>query len=523
MQSPLSAFAALTGYGSTKRTLLLETADVDSKQDTQSLLMLGAHLELRCTGRIVSMTAVTDSGKAILAHTLTKLDASVRSQLDASGSHLELEFPKIPVDLEEEQRLKSLTPFQVLRHLLDDLAENTDDQDALCVGGVFGYDMLATFENLPDVTSGVNPCPDMVFYLAETLLVIDHAERTTSLQTTAFVGPTAPQDWATANHLFTRYERSIRTLTPKLEVTGKPVPDAPLAVDISDEEFSGRVNRLKGHIDIGDIFQVVLSRCFSLPCADTFVAYQQLKSLNPSPYMFYVNDPDFVLFGASPESALRYESNTRKATVCPIAGTRKRGKKPNGDLDTEYDARIELELRTDEKELSEHLMLVDLARNDLAKISAAGTRHVEQLLKVDRYSHVMHLVSKVAGTLRDDLDALHAYQACMNMGTLVGAPKIKAAELIRQVEGTRRGSYGGAVGYINGRGDLDSCIVIRSACVVDGVAHIQAGAGIVLDSDPIAEANETRSKANAVITAVLKANLIVTEKSMAAEAIPVTQ
>ena len=227
-----------------------------------------------------------------------------------------------------------------------------------------------------------------------------------------------------------------------------------------------------------------------------------LKKQNPSPYMFYMQDADFTIFGASPESALKYDKASNQVEVYPIAGTRPRGKRADGSVDADLDSRIELNLREDEKEKSEHIMLVDLARNDVAKVSEPGTRYVKDLLKVDRYSHVMHLVSRVVGQLRSDLDALHAYQACMNMGTLVGAPKVSAATLIRQVEKQRRGSYGGAVGYINGNGDMDTCIVIRSAFVKNGVAYIQAGAGVVYDSDPLSEANETRSKAQAVINAV---------------------
>jgi anthranilate synthase component 1 len=208
------------------------------------------------------------------------------------------------------------------------------------------------------------------------------------------------------------------------------------------------------------------------------------------------------MFGASPESALKYSADTNIVEIYPIAGTRPRGKRPNGQLDPDLDSRIELDLREDTKEKSEHMMLVDLARNDVARVSKPGTRYVKDLLKVDRYSHVMHLVSRVIGELREDLDALHAYQACMNMGTLVGAPKVSAARLIRGVEKQRRGSYGGAVGYLNGEGDMDSCIVIRSTFVKQGTAYIQAGAGVVYDSDPQAEADETRSKAQAVISAI---------------------
>ena len=251
---------------------------------------------------------------------------------------------------------------------------------------------------------------------------------------------------------------------------------------------------------------MVPSRSFSLPCPDPISAYQKLKETNPSPYMFYLKDSDFILFGASPESAIKFTQETQDVEIYPIAGTRRRGFNKDGTINKDLDGRLELELRLDKKETSEHLMLVDLARNDVARISEPGTRHVAELLQVDRYSHVMHLVSRVVGKLRSDLDALHAYQACMNMGTLVGAPKISASNLVRKVEKKRRGSYGGAVGYINGNGDMDSCIVIRSAFVKDGIAQAQAGAGVVYDSVPQLEADETRSKAAAVLNAVALAH-----------------
>jgi anthranilate synthase component 1 len=222
--------------------------------------------------------------------------------------------------------------------------------------------------------------------------------------------------------------------------------------------------------------------------------------------MFYIQDEKFTLFGASPESALKYASDTNQIEIYPIAGTRPRGKNPDGSINFDLDGRLELDLRNDKKENAEHMMLVDLARNDVARISEAGTRHLADLLKTDRYSHVMHLVSRVVGQLRHDLDALHAYQACMNMGTLTGAPKIRAMQLIRSVEQERRGSYGGAVGYMTGEGDLDTCIVIRSAYIENGMASVQAGAGVVYDSDPQAEADETRGKAQAVIAAIQMAH-----------------
>ena len=239
-----------------------------------------------------------------------------------------------------------------------------------------------------------------------------------------------------------------------------------------------------------------------MPCTKPFAAYEKLRVFNPSPYMYYIIDDDFTLFGASPETYVKVDGKSRRIEIRPIAGTRRRGVTPEGEIDHELDMRLEAELRLDEKELAEHMMLVDLARNDVARVSEPKTRGLEQLLSVDRYSHVMHLVSCVKGQLRKDLDGLHAYQASMNMGTLVGAPKVKAAEILRQIEKTKRGFYGGAVGYFEGDGNMNTAIVIRSALVRDGVAHVRAGAGVVYDSVPDDETQETKNKAEAVLRAI---------------------
>ena len=325
---------------------------------------------------------------------------------------------------------------------------------------------------------------------AKPVLVNKNAAKITDVESEAQSGQSLVSDSENSNE--TENGQSLSSFDPSVEVS----------VDLSDEQFCNHVLDLKQHILAGDIFQVVPSRTFSLPCPSPLLAYAKLKESNPSPYMFYMQDAAFSIFGASPESALKYERESNQVEIYPIAGTRPRGKRPDGSIDRDLDSRIELNLREDTKEKSEHIMLVDLARNDVAKVSRPGTRYVKDLLKVDRYSHVMHLVSRVVGQLRDDLDPLHAYQACMNMGTLVGAPKVSAATLIREVEKKRRGSYGGAVGYLNGQGDMDTCIVIRSAFVKNGTAYIQAGAGVVYDSVPQAEADETRAKAQAVIGAV---------------------
>jgi len=236
--------------------------------------------------------------------------------------------------------------------------------------------------------------------------------------------------------------------------------------------------------------------------AEPFAVYKQLRSLNPSPYMFYMKTETGVLLGSSPETFLKVEGNAeKKIEIRPIAGTKPRGL-VNGKIDPELDSRYENELKTDEKELAEHTMLVDLARNDVARVSVPGSRFVDRPHFVEKYSHIMHLVSNVSGTLKPELDALHAYLASMNMGTLTGAPKVKAMELLRGLEKTKRGYYGGSIGYLTPSGDFDSAIVIRSIRMKKGKAFVRAGAGIVFDSIPEKEFEETGNKAKACLRAI---------------------
>ncbi|WP_018691188.1 anthranilate synthase component 1 [Algicola sagamiensis] len=477
--------------------LLLESSEIDSKCDLKSMLLIDAALRMECLGNTVQIEAHSENGETLLRYLIEQLQP--KANIHFPHQRLcSVTFTASDQVTDEDSRLKADNAFTVLRDLIHSIQSPQENPFSLFIGGVFAYDMLANFENLPDVPMGDNTCPDYVFYVAETLLVVDHTDRSATLTGNIFNGKDAFANCFAVGRRLEELQKQINAFTAQPsqpQSTENSTPAKP-QVSVSDEAFCQQVESLKKHIVDGDIFQVVPSRSFLLPCHDALKAYSHLKSINPSPYMFFMKDKDFELFGASPESALKFESNTRDVEVYPIAGTRKRGETPD------IDSRIELELREDTKEKSEHLMLVDLARNDIARISEPGSRHVPVLMKVDRYSHVMHLISRVKGTLRKDLDALHAYQACMNMGTLVGAPKISAAQLIRQVEKTRRGSYGGAVGYLNGNGDMDSCIVIRSAFVRNKTAYIQAGAGVVFDSDPQAEADESRNKAQAVINAV---------------------
>ncbi len=485
-------------------SLLLESAEIDSKQDLKSLLIVDSAVRIICYDHTVSMQALTDNGKNLLVHLHNNVRKEVAAQFD--GENLSLEFEPPCDTLDEDSRLREASSFDALRLIQHSFNLSNQDKHAIFLGGLFSYDLVANFEPLGHAEA-TNQCPDYVFYVAETLLVVDHQTESCQLQATLFV------DDSQRETLQIRIaEVSEQCNAPKYLPIATKLTDVAVQANISDHDFCQIVRDLKQYVVKGDIFQVVPSRRFTLPCPAPLAAYKELKKSNPSPYMFYMQDELFTLFGASPESALKYETDTNQVEIYPIAGTRRRGKRPNGEIDFDLDSRIELELRTDTKENAEHMMLVDLARNDVARIAQAGTRHVADLLKVDRYSHVMHLVSRVVGQLRQDLDALHAYQACMNMGTLTGAPKIRAMQLIREVEGVRRGSYGGAVGYLTGEGTLDTCIVIRSAYVENGIAQVQAGAGVVFDSVPQAEADETRGKAQAVISAIQAAHSQPTKK-----------
>ncbi len=496
-ENPTALFHQLCG--ARPATLLLESADIDSKNDLKSLLLVDSALRITALGDTVTIEAMSANGASLLPLLDAALPAGVENTIKPTGR--ELRFPPVSALLDEDARLCSLSVFDAFRLLQGLVNVPEDEREAMFFGGLFAYDLVAGFEDLPALNHD-RRCPDYCFYLAESLLVIDHQKQQTRIQVSVF--SENPEEKA---RLTQRVETLRQQLNePPVALPVESVAHLRVACNQSDEEYGAVVRQMQKAIRAGEIFQVVPSRRFTLPCPSPLAAYEVLKKSNPSPYMFFMQDADFALFGASPESSLKYDATSRQIEIYPIAGTRPRGRHADGTLDRDLDSRIELDMRTDHKELSEHLMLVDLARNDLARICTPGSRYVADLTKVDRYSFVMHLVSRVVGELRHDLDVLHAYRACMNMGTLSGAPKVRAMQLIADAEGSRRGSYGGAVGYFTAHGDLDTCIVIRSAWVEDGIATVQAGAGVVLDSVPQSEADETRNKARAVLRAIAKAH-----------------
>lgn len=491
-------------------TVLLESADIASKQHLTTIAVLAASTQITCSGDSVTLKALdTTDGPQALKAVAQELSSAVTHQSD---SELVLHLSSVAEDsAEEHARLRERSTMEPLRILTDQVVAHPH---LPLVAGAVAFDYLGTYESLPSVADGANTCPDYLFFNARIILVVDHPTGSCQL-----VG--ASLDAAQLSAQMDALEAAINELpaqAPSAQQTTAPAEQAAPATPeqaaedtitayptMSDVDFCELVAKMQQHIAIGDAYQVVPSRGFVIDCPQPLQTYRYLHDADPSPYMFYIATDDFELFGASPESSLLHSAKTGQVAIRPIAGTRPRGFAPDGSIDHELDIRLELELRSDAKEVAEHVMLVDLARNDVARISAPGTRKVTQLLRVDRYSRVMHLVSEVTGQLASDLHPLDAFRASMTMGTLTGAPKLRAAELIRQYEGTRRGSYGGAVGYLRGDGELDTCIVIRSAFARGGKAIVQAGAGVVSDSVPQREADETAHKASNVLRAIAAA------------------
>ena len=523
-------------------TVLLESADIASKQHLTTIAVLAASTQITCTGDSVTLKALdTTDGPQALKAVAQELSSAVTRQSD---SELVLHLPSVAEDsAEEHARLRERSTMEPLRILTDQVVAHPH---LPLVAGAVAFDYLGTYESLPPVADGANTCPDYLFFNARIILVVDHPTGSCQLvgasldaaqlsaqmdaleaainelpaqapsaqqaATPAAQAPSAPAEQAAPAQQTTLTASAQQAATPEAQATPAPSAPAQAAEDtitayptMSDADFCELVAKMQQHIAIGDAYQVVPSRGFVIDCPQPLQTYRYLHDADPSPYMFYIATDDFELFGASPESSLLHSAKTGQVAIRPIAGTRPRGFAPDGGIDHELDIRLELELRSDAKEVAEHVMLVDLARNDVARISAPGTRKVTQLLRVDRYSRVMHLVSEVTGQLASDLHPLDAFRASMTMGTLTGAPKLRAAELIRQYEGTRRGSYGGAVGYLRGDGELDTCIVIRSAFARNGKAIVQAGAGVVSDSVPQREADETAHKASNVLRAIAAA------------------
>ena len=393
--------------------------------------------------------------------------------------------------------LLALEDFMGMYHplLQDDLHDDLPRFSGGAVG-YLSYDVVRSFERLPDQLQQDIDLYDASLMVTDTLLAFDNLKKKIKIIINVFLdGRQSPEE------AYQEAQGKIQSIIARLQKlrshssSPKSFPPSPLRSNFSKEDYMKVVEKAKEYIRAGDIIQVVPSQRFSkeIHC-EPFDIYRALRSINPSPYLFYLKMNGMVLMGSSPEVMVRLEG--RQVELRPIAGTRRRGKTREEDLALEKD------LLADEKEKAEHIMLVDLGRNDVGRVSEIGSVKVTELMSVERYSHVMHIVSNVRGTLAPGKNGFDVFRATFPAGTVSGAPKIRAMEIIEELEPCRRGFYAGAVGYFSFQGNMDTCITIRSILVKDGRAYVQAGGGVVADSDPEKEYEETLHKAQAIFKAI---------------------
>ena len=405
--------------------------------------------------------------------------------------------------LKLEKRIIKSSPLEIIRELMKDYKAVNIPQLPRFFGGMVGflsYDCVRFFERLPQKTKDDLKIPDMVMTLAEDLVIFDHRYHTIKIVSCVHL-----QAKDSSAVKVKKYNQAIKKIDGLIKELRQPITIKSLELsgqkalkvssNCTQKQYEDMVLASKKHIYAGDIIQVVLSQRFETKISvDPFDIYRSLRALNPSPYMFYLNFDGLQLVGASPELLVRCEEGLVETR--PIAGTRPRGKTQAED------EALEKELLADPKEKAEHVMLVDLGRNDLGRVCEQGTVKLSEFMTVERYSHVMHIVSNVQGKLQKDKDALDVLKASFPAGTVSGAPKIRAMEIIEDLEGQKRGPYAGAVGYYSFSKNLDTCITIRTIVVCRGKAYVQAGAGLVADSNPAAEYQETINKARAQIRAI---------------------
>jgi anthranilate synthase component 1 len=426
-----------------------------------------------------------------------------RAVVRARGEEVEVLTPADGGQLRVTERTHCADPVRYLDDYLGKMAPAVPPGLPRFFGGAVGwlsYDVVRSFERLPGTKPDDLGVPELCFAITDTVVIFDNLRGTLKVVAAAEVGDGADAGrayddaCARIDGVLERLARptpSLRTLSPALAAP----PPAPRS-GVKQEAYEAGVRRIQEYILAGDAFQVVLSQRFEVPRGDVdpFDVYRALRVTNPSPYMFHLEFPEAIVTGASPETLVRLDAG--EVELRPIAGTRKRGASP------EEDAALEAELRADPKERAEHVMLIDLGRNDVGRVASAGTVRVDEVMTVERYSHVMHLVSNVRGRLTPGTRPGDVVRAAFPAGTLSGAPKIRAMQIIEELEPARRGIYGGAVGYVSYTGNLDLAIAIRTLVTKGDTIHVQAGAGIVADSKPEAEHAECVSKARAVVSAV---------------------
>ncbi len=466
METPVSAYLRLSKKS--KHSFLLESVEGQEKVARYSFIARSPELVVRSKGSAAEIIRL-NKGKVSKEH-LTVKDSPLSLMRELMSHYKFVAVPQLPV---------------------------------FCGGmvGFLSYDSVRFFERLPDQTKDELQIADMVFVMAKELVIFDHLHHKIKVIACAEVGPkdSVAVKVRTYNEALKKINELINDLESPLPRSAKRAVSKPKPIkvksNISPKQFEESVIKAKKEIKEGEIIQIVLSQRFEVDIyTDSFNIYRTLRAVNPSPYMFYLKFDDLHLVGSSPELLVRCEHGLVETR--PIAGTRPRGK------DEAEDEALSKELLADPKERAEHVMLVDLGRNDLGRLCSEGTVKVSEFMGIERYSHVMHIVSNVQGRLNPKLDALDVLEAAFPAGTVSGAPKIRAMEIIERLEPSRRGPYAGCVGYLSFSKNLDTCITIRTIVVKGRKAYIQAGAGIVADSDPRKEYQETLNKAKAQIKAI---------------------
>jgi len=504
MGEPVDFFAKLSDYGRAKNCCLFESREYLADSGALSFGTAKPALYLSGRGAEFVIKALNKTGRRMLRYiSADKKRFAFCETVELGDEVISGRIKQAKKTVDEQTRLGSTNQMDVLRAVAFAFRLASKPFRVTCgLMGAISYDFIDQFEKLPPSKEDLLGNPDYELYFADNIFLVDHQQgKGFCVVNCIITDGDRDATIAEAQECFDYYSNIVRFDAPKGRRYAGTL--AAGSTDTPRAEYERMVNAAKKHIIDGDIFQVVLSRTITEPCPDEPLdVYKRLRVLNPSPYMFYLNTPNTILMGSSPELNLRVSgSDGRNVEIRPIAGTKPRGR-IGGQIDADTDFRYEAELKLDRKELAEHMMLVDLARNDIARVAQAGSRIVTELLTVEKYASVQHLVSNVKGTLAGGLDALSAYLATMNMGTLTGAPKIEAMKIIRQLERTKRGYYGGAVMYLTVDGKFDSCITIRSLQVKDHTAYIRVGAGIVHDSVPKTEFEETEHKADSCLRAI---------------------
>ncbi|GGD03848.1 anthranilate synthase component I [Aquisalinus flavus] len=468
LDTPVSAYLKLVG--GRKNAFLLESVEGGDQLGRYSIIGLKPDLIWRAGGDTVEINDEAASDPSAFKPAKGPVLDSLRALLDASH-----------IDLPEEMAAKLPPMFAG-------------------VFGFFGYDTIRQIERLPQPEDNGIGLPDAIFIRPTILAVFDNVK-----QEITFITPVRPQGGINARAAYSRASERLADVmedlrrpvpTDSLHTDGYPAPD--FVSNTTDERYTQMVDIAKEYINAGDIFQVVLSQRYAADfTAPPFELYRTLRRLNPSPFLFFLDFDECTLVGSSPEILVRVRDN--EVTIRPIAGTRPRG------ATQDEDRALEAELLADPKECAEHLMLLDLGRNDVGRAAKIGSVQVTDQFTVERYSHVMHIVSNVTGQLSPDYDAVDALMAGFPAGTVSGAPKIRAMEIITELEKISRGPYAGCIGYFSANGNVDTCIALRTAVIKDGKMYVQAGAGIVADSMPEMEIRECRNKAGALIQAAKEA------------------